>query len=235
MLAVVLCGACAGPPHPGHDGSPTPGKPLGHAQLAGRLEHQPRLLGADQVTRLMSAPLGRVVLSTCSNTPSLELAAIGCGGFSVEAGSDSLHGRLAVDEHRQGVVDDQLIEKRRLLVGPQFDVGALGDSAKEPWFTHAKARYELTLLASRDPELAATFSQSGDGFYTLARRVVAQWHPADSTPDPALVEDQAIAILAFINGVMMTFVAGQPAVDTAEHLDRLIQGVIAGVAHVRRE
>jgi Tetracyclin repressor-like, C-terminal domain len=108
-------------------------------------------------------------------------------------------------------------------------------SAKEPWFTRAKARYELTLLASRDPELAATFRQSGDGFYLLARRVVAQWHPADSTPDPALVEDQAIAILAFINGVMMTFVAGQPAVDTAEHLDRLIQGVIAGVAQVRRE
>ena len=90
-------------------------------------------------------------------------------------------------------------------------------------------------LIERDPELAATFSQSGDGFYTLARRVVAQWHPADSTPDPALVEDQAIAILAFINGVMMTFVARQPPVDTAEHLDRLIQGVIARVADVRRE
>ena len=73
------------------------------------------------------------------------------------------------------------------------------------------------------------------GFYALARRVVAQWRPADSTPDPALVEDQAIAILAFVNGVMMTFVAGQPAVDTAENLDRLIEGVIAGVAHVRRE
>jgi hypothetical protein len=34
---------------------------------------------------------------------------------------------------------------------------------------------------------------------------------------------------------MMTFVAGQPAVDTAERLDRLIQGVIARVADVRRE
>lgn len=108
-------------------------------------------------------------------------------------------------------------------------------SAKEPWFTRAKARYELALLAARDPELAAVFSQSGDGFYRLARRVVAQWHPADSTADSALVEDQAIAVLAFINGVMMTFVAGRPAVDTAEHLDRLIRGVIAGVAHVRRE
>jgi hypothetical protein len=32
---------------------------------------------------------------------------------------------------------------------------------------------------------------------------------------------------------MMTFVAGQPIVDSAEHLDRLIQGVIAGVAQIR--
>lgn len=31
----------------------------------------------------------------------------------------------------------------------------------------------------------------------------------------------------------MTFVAGQPAVDSAEHLDRLIQGIIAGIATVR--
>ena len=54
-----------------------------------------------------------------------------------------------------------------------------------------------------------------------------------TAPDPALIDDQAIATLTFINGVMMTFVAGQPIVDSAEHLDRLIQGVIAGVAQIR--
>ncbi len=102
----------------------------------------------------------------------------------------------------------------------------------EPWLTRAKARYELALLAGRDAELAATLNESAQRLYTLARDVVTQWHPAESAPDPALVEDQAIATLAFINGIMMTFVAGQPAVDSAEHLDRLIRGVIAGVAHV---
>lgn len=103
----------------------------------------------------------------------------------------------------------------------------------EPWLTRAKARYELALLAGRDPELAAILDESADRLYTLARGVVTQWHPKDSAPDPALVEDQAIATLAFINGIMMTFVAGQPAVADAEHLDRLIHGVIAGVAYVR--
>ncbi len=105
--------------------------------------------------------------------------------------------------------------------------------AAEPWLTRAKARYEIMLLASRDPDLAATLSESAEGLYALARDVVAQWHPADNAPDAALIEDQAIATMTFINGVMMTFVAGQPVVESAEHLDRLIQGVIAGVARVR--
>ncbi|OMC27447.1 transcriptional regulator [Mycobacterium colombiense] len=103
----------------------------------------------------------------------------------------------------------------------------------EPWLTRAKARYELALLAGRDAELAAALSDSADRLYALARNVVTQWHPADSAPDPALVDDQAIATLAFINGIMLTLVAGRPAVDDAEHLDRLIQGVIAGIAAVR--
>ena len=108
-------------------------------------------------------------------------------------------------------------------------------AATEPWFTRAKARYELLLLASRDAELAATLNESADGLYGLARDVVARWHHAGSDPDPALIEDQATATLTFINGVMMTFVSGRSAVEGPEHLDRLIQGVIAGVAQVRRE
>ncbi|WP_369827611.1 TetR/AcrR family transcriptional regulator [Mycobacterium sp. E2989] len=105
----------------------------------------------------------------------------------------------------------------------------------EPWLTRAKARYELALLAGRDAELADILDESVTRLNTLARDVVTQWHPAASAPDPALVADQAIATLALINGIMLTFVAGQPAVDSAEHLDRLIRGVIAGVAAVRGE
>nr|WP_255378687.1 TetR family transcriptional regulator [Mycobacterium sp. E3339] len=103
----------------------------------------------------------------------------------------------------------------------------------EPWLIRAKARYELALLAGRDAELADILDESVTRLNTLARDVVTQWHPAASAPDPALVADQAIATLALINGIMLTFVAGQPAVDSAEHLDRLIRGVIAGVAAVR--
>lgn len=104
----------------------------------------------------------------------------------------------------------------------------------EPWLTRAKARYELVLLAGRDSDLTAALSASSDRLYGLARDVVTQWHAGESTPDPALIDDQATATLAFINGVMLTFVAGQPAVTDPERLDRLIQGVIAGIAHVHR-
>jgi hypothetical protein len=48
----------------------------------------------------LPASLGCVVLPTCGNAPSLEPAAVGCGGFSIETGGDPLHGGLAVDEHR---------------------------------------------------------------------------------------------------------------------------------------
>lgn len=84
----------------------------------------------------------------------------------------------------------------------------------EPWLTRAKARYELALLAGRDPELAATLGESADRLYGLARDVVTHWHLPASAPDPDLVEDQAIATLAFVNGVMLTFIAGQPASPT---------------------
>jgi hypothetical protein len=74
----------------------------------------------------LAAPLGRVVLSTCSDAFSLKLTAVGRGGFSVEAGGDPLHGRLAVDDHGQPVVDDELVEERWFLIGPELDVGTLG-------------------------------------------------------------------------------------------------------------
>lgn len=100
-------------------------------------------------------------------------------------------------------------------------------SAAEPWLTRSKARYELVLQASRDADLAAALQRSVDVFYGLAREVVAQWNAG--APDPELLEDQALATLTFINGVMMSFVAGRPVVEDADHLHRLLDGVLDGV------
>ncbi|WP_442930663.1 TetR/AcrR family transcriptional regulator [Mycolicibacterium sp. 050232] len=102
-------------------------------------------------------------------------------------------------------------------------------SATEPWLTRTKARYELALQAGRDDDLAATLRESVEGFYGLARAVVAEWHSTDENPLPeGVIDDQAKTLFSFVNGVMMTFVIGQPLVDNAAQLDRLIRGVLAG-------
>ncbi|MUL82205.1 MULTISPECIES: TetR/AcrR family transcriptional regulator [unclassified Mycolicibacterium] len=102
-------------------------------------------------------------------------------------------------------------------------------SATEPWLTRAKARYELALEAGRDAELAATLNESVEGFYGLARAVVTEWHSTNENPmAPDVVDDQAKTLFSFVNGVMMTFVIGQPLVEDADQLDRLIRGVLSG-------
>ena len=102
-------------------------------------------------------------------------------------------------------------------------------SSTEPWLTRTRARYELALATRHDPDLNQTMMQFAIRFYALARDVVVQWHPQAPPPDAALVDEQAVTVLTYINGVMMTFVQGLPVVTEAEHLDSRIQGILRGV------
>jgi AcrR family transcriptional regulator len=106
-------------------------------------------------------------------------------------------------------------------------------SATEPWLTRSKARYELVLQATRDPDLSGALQRSVDMFYGLAREVVAQWDTGDTERDAQLIDDQALAVFTYINGVMMSFVSGRPVVEDADHLHRLIDGVVDGVTRTR--
>ncbi|MGB3352053.1 MAG: TetR family transcriptional regulator [Mycobacterium sp.] len=101
-------------------------------------------------------------------------------------------------------------------------------SSTEPYLTRSRARYELVLQLSREPELAEAFVQFAAGFYSLAREVITQWYGPDTEPDPRVVEEQAVVLLTFINGVMMSFVIGAPVVSDAEQLDRWIQTILGG-------
>jgi hypothetical protein len=108
-------------------------------------------------------------------------------------------------------------------------------SATEPWLTRSKARYELVLQASRDAELSATLQRSVDVFFGMARDVVAHWNSGDTDIDAELLDEQAVTAFTYINGVMLTFVAGRPVVDDAEHLRQLIDAILDGVARIRRD
>jgi AcrR family transcriptional regulator len=98
-------------------------------------------------------------------------------------------------------------------------------SGTEPWLTRTKARYELMLDAGRDPELAETLSRFAARFYGLTRDVVSEWRPADTT----LIDESTIVLLTYINGVMMGFVHGVPAVRDADHLGWIIRGILSGL------
>ena len=101
-------------------------------------------------------------------------------------------------------------------------------SGTEPWLTRTRARYELMLAARREPELTASMLQFGAKFYGLARDVIGQWHGAQV--DSTLIDEQALTVLTYVNGVMMTFVHGIPVVTDAEHLDRRIQAILRSIA-----
>jgi DNA-binding transcriptional regulator YbjK len=106
-------------------------------------------------------------------------------------------------------------------------------SAGEPGLSRTKARYELALQSIRDPAVAEAFQDNVSRFVELSRQVVQRWQPPDTPPDPALVEDQAVATMTFIDGVLMSFVRGGHAIRSAEQLDRLLRGIITGVTLVR--
>lgn len=104
-------------------------------------------------------------------------------------------------------------------------------STKEPQLTRVKARYELALQASRDSDLRATLREATDLMNELARNIVMHWHSAAGAhPDTALIEEQTTAMLTYIDGVLMSFVVDLPPVRGEEHLDRLLQGLLIGIA-----
>ncbi len=104
-------------------------------------------------------------------------------------------------------------------------------SNTEPYLTRSRARYELTLHLSREPELAEALLGFVSQFYTLARKVIRDWYPSDSAPAADVIDEQADMVLTFINGVMMSFVSGTPVVRDADHLESWIQAILAGAQH----
>ena len=104
-------------------------------------------------------------------------------------------------------------------------------SAQEPRLSRTKARFELILQASRDPSLAAVFRDNIELFAQIQRDIVIHSQP-DRNLDPAIIDEQTSATLNFVSGLFMRLVAGQQAFESGEHLDRLLAGIINGIAAV---
>jgi DNA-binding transcriptional regulator YbjK len=102
-------------------------------------------------------------------------------------------------------------------------------SAAGPGLVRSRARYELAFHAHRDAVLQRILDGAIEGFVALSEQAVTQVQP-DGVVDRALVEEQAMAVTTFINGIMVRQVVGECPVDSAAKLTRLLHALVAGVA-----
>jgi DNA-binding transcriptional regulator YbjK len=103
-------------------------------------------------------------------------------------------------------------------------------TAVEPERSRARARFELLILAARDPELSALFQGLMDQFVAISEAAVAQVQPADVPPDQDLIREQAFAVVTFLGGFLFRLANGLARLDSAEKLEGYLHAVIAGVA-----
>ena len=102
-------------------------------------------------------------------------------------------------------------------------------SATGTGLDRSRARYELAFHSHRDAVLRRALEDTIAGFVALSEQAVTQVQP-DGPVDPALVEEQAYAVTTFLNGVMVRQVIGDPRLETAEELTRLLHALVAGIA-----
>lgn len=105
----------------------------------------------------------------------------------------------------------------------------------EPRLTRTKARYEVMLQATRDPQLRDNMRATIAQFMKLSRAAIKQLQPAGTTPDPDLIGDQTYAVMTFLNGVLLGVVCGDRTIRTAAQLNDLLVGIVAGVSEPARE
>lgn len=103
-------------------------------------------------------------------------------------------------------------------------------TAVEPERSRARARFELLMLAARDPELSAVFQNLMDQFVAISEEAVAELQPAGVPPDRELIREQAFAVVTFLGGFLFRLANGLARLENAKQLEGYLHAVIAGVA-----
>jgi DNA-binding transcriptional regulator YbjK len=102
-------------------------------------------------------------------------------------------------------------------------------SATEPNLSRTKARYELALQASRDPEMGRLVQQDRALFIELFRNIVMQLQPPGFEEEAALIDDQVFATVTFVNGLMLILATGDSTIQSAEEVDRFLSAITTGL------
>lgn len=101
-------------------------------------------------------------------------------------------------------------------------------AGSEPYVFRTKARYELFLEATRDPELATLLKQTTTLYNRLLREYVIQLQAGEEVDD-ALVEHQATAAVAFVGGVIEALTAGMSEFRNPEKIDQVLFAIVHGL------
>jgi DNA-binding transcriptional regulator YbjK len=102
-------------------------------------------------------------------------------------------------------------------------------AGSEPQLSQTRARYELTMQATRDPALAEILQRATDGFTKLHREILVQLMPRGAELAPAVVEDLSNVTLTFINGLLLRFAHGDRIIDSPEQLDGILAAIATGI------
>jgi DNA-binding transcriptional regulator YbjK len=103
-------------------------------------------------------------------------------------------------------------------------------TAREPERSRARARFELMMIASRDPELGVVLDGLMDQFVAISEAAVAQAQPVGAPHDPELIKEQAFAVVTFLGGFLFRLAYGLTDMDDPKSLEKYLHSVITGVA-----
>jgi AcrR family transcriptional regulator len=102
-------------------------------------------------------------------------------------------------------------------------------SGEEPQLSRTKARYELTMQATRDPAMAATLQRTTDALTKLHHDILVQLLPHGAELPPTVVDDLSNVTLTFINGLLQRFAHGDRIIRSPEQLDEVLSAIVAGI------
>ena len=93
-----------------------------------------------------------------------------------------------------------------------------------------RARLELMLAATRDPEIADRSATFEARIVTLARDAIAAVQfTGDSAVESALLDAQVSAVMTIVAGLFTRFAAGDRTVADVHHVERLLTSVVRAV------
>lgn len=90
-----------------------------------------------------------------------------------------------------------------------------------------KARHELLLASTRDPDLADILQAFGASMKATVRDAVMHQQSSDSVEDHSLTAAQILAVNTFISGVFTRFIVGDRSISSVAQLEQLLRAIVA--------